>query len=115
MSNKTEKDGNGFVWGDVINAAGQPDGTVAMVRAPLANRSSILEALEWLMSLFTRPAVWWKGLNADMVDGCHCADLQPIDADLTAIAALTGTGFSARIADDTWALRTFGDTATVAW
>lgn len=31
---------------------------------------------------------------------------QPLDADLTAIAALSGTGFPARTAANTWALRT---------
>lgn len=33
------------------------------------------------------------------------AGYQPLDADLTAVAALTGTGLSARTAVDTWALR----------
>lgn len=36
---------------------------------------------------------------------------QPLDADLTAIAALTGTGFAVRTATDTWAQRTQTGTA----
>lgn len=39
---------------------------------------------------------------------------QPGDADLTAIAALTGTGYLARTAADTWALRTWADSGTIA-
>lgn len=34
---------------------------------------------------------------------------QPLDADLTAIAALSGTGIACRIANNTWALRTVVD------
>jgi len=37
------------------------------------------------------------------------------DADLTAIAALSTTGFPARTAADTWALRSFADTGTISW
>ena len=37
-------------------------------------------------------------------------DVQAFDADLTAIAALTGTGIPARTADNTWALRTITST-----
>jgi len=44
------------------------------------------------------------------VDGAT-AGFQPSDADLTAIAALATTGFSARTAANTWALRTLVGTA----
>ena len=33
------------------------------------------------------------------------ASIQPLDADLTAIAALTGTGYAERTGSGTWALR----------
>jgi hypothetical protein len=46
------------------------------------------------------------GLNADLLDGLHASAFQPIDADLTAIAALGTTGLLARTAANTWALRT---------
>jgi hypothetical protein len=46
------------------------------------------------------------GFNADTVDGLHAASFQAADADLTAIAALTGTGIAVRTAADTWTTRT---------
>ena len=56
------------------------------------------------------------GLNADLLDGQHASafalsghthSYQPLDADLTAIAALAGTsGFLKKTATDTWALDT---------
>lgn len=38
-------------------------------------------------------------------------DVQPFDADLTAISAITGAGIAVRTADNTWALRTLTGTA----
>jgi hypothetical protein len=43
---------------------------------------------------------------ADIIAGLGAGTFQPIDQDLTAIAALTGTGIAVRTAADTWALRT---------
>lgn len=40
---------------------------------------------------------------------------QAADNDLTAIAALVGTGFSSRIATDSWALRSFADGTGITW
>lgn len=49
--------------------------------------------------------------NVGNVDGVDVSTLQPGDADLTAIAALATTGFAARTAANTWALRTLTGTA----
>lgn len=43
-----------------------------------------------------------SGLNADTVDGIHASGFQPINADLTAIAALATTGIVRRTASNTW-------------
>lgn len=48
-----------------------------------------------------------SGLDADLLDGNHAAAFQPADADLTAIAALSGTGgYAKRIAEATWEIAT---------
>jgi hypothetical protein len=47
------------------------------------------------------------GLTSDL------AALQPLDSDLTAIAALTGSGFSARVGVSSWTLRTIAGTAPI--
>lgn len=47
-----------------------------------------------------------SGLDADLLDGQSSAAFQPIDGDLTALAALASTGLVARTASDTYALRT---------
>lgn len=44
------------------------------------------------------------GINATTLDGLDSTAFQPIDADLTAIAALAGTGILSRTAANTWAL-----------
>ena len=46
-----------------------------------------------------------SGLDADTLDGLDSSAFQPIDADLTAIAALAGTGIAVRTAANTWAQR----------
>lgn len=47
------------------------------------------------------------GFNADLLDGFNSTDFQPIDADLTAIAALAGTsGLLKKTAANTWSLDT---------
>lgn len=52
------------------------------------------------------------GLSAASFDAAGAAAAaqaasQPLDADLTAVAALTGTGFLVRTGSGTWAIRTF--------
>lgn len=47
-----------------------------------------------------------SGLDADLLDGLDSTAFQPIDGDLTAIAALATTGILSRTAANTWALRT---------
>lgn len=46
------------------------------------------------------------GTNPTTLAGYGITDAQPLDADLTAIAALAGTGITVRTAADTWAQRT---------
>lgn len=43
------------------------------------------------------------------------AGYQPLDADLTAVAALGTTGFAARTASDTWALRSMANAIGITW
>jgi hypothetical protein len=47
-----------------------------------------------------------SGLDADLLDGLHASAFQPIDADLTAYAALTTTGYVVRTGAGTSATRT---------
>ena len=51
------------------------------------------------------------GTNPTTLVGFGITDAQPLDADLTAIAALASTGFAARTASDTWAQRTLTGTS----
>jgi hypothetical protein len=55
-----------------------------------------------------RPVFYQSGR---MVHGPYGMQLQPIDADLTAISAMTGTGIATRTGANTWALRTITGTA----
>ncbi|MCP4645778.1 MAG: hypothetical protein GY851_35360 [bacterium] len=50
-------------------------------------------------------------LNADLLDGEHASAFEDSDADLTAIAALAGTGVLAHTGAGTWAERTITGTA----
>jgi len=55
-------------------------------------------------------------LAADLVTlAAGIAASQPLDADLTAIAALGSTGFAARTASNTWAQRTFSNSSSITW
>ena len=45
------------------------------------------------------------GENPTTLAGHGIADAQPLDADLTALASFSGTGFAVRTASDTWAQR----------
>lgn len=55
----------------------------------------------WIISL-----AWSKITGTPTtLSGYGITDAQPLDADLTAIAALTGTGFAVRTASNTWAQR----------
>lgn len=47
-----------------------------------------------------------SGLDADLLDGLNSSAFQPVDADLTALAALATTGLLARTAANTYATRT---------
>lgn len=51
------------------------------------------------------------GTNPTTLAGYGITDAQPLDADLTALAALASTGFAVRTASDTWAQRTLTGTA----
>lgn len=104
MANSTDLNTGPFVWGDSLNAAGAPDDMIPAT-GPQVSRETWMDNVMLTLQLLYRAGVWHKGLNADTVDGCHCSDLQPVDADLTAIAALTGTGHATRTADNTWVLR----------
>ena len=73
-----------------FTAGGQLQVNVATGTAPLAVSSTTL----------------CTNLNADLLDGLHATAFQPVDADLTAIAALAGTGLLCRTAADAWATRT---------
>jgi hypothetical protein len=60
--------------------------------------------IRWLSDLFSNDQT-----NAKAAASAQTAasNKQDADDDLTALAGLTGTGFAARIADDSWTLRTF--------
>ena len=51
------------------------------------------------------------GSTPTTISGYGITDAQPLDSDLTAIAALSSTGFAARTTTDTWAQRTITGTA----
>ena len=61
----------------------------------LATNAPVLLAVNQSVEFFARSATQWEGQIS-----------QPLDADLTAIAALGGTGIAVRTAADTWAQRT---------
>jgi hypothetical protein len=54
---------------------------------------------------FSQPIVFSQPVSGAGFDAGVLSLAQPLDADLTALAALTGTGIAVRTADDTWALR----------
>lgn len=57
------------------------------------------------------------GISSDNVQDAIAeldSDKQPIDADLTAIAAIAGTGVAVRTAADTWTTRSIAATAPIA-
>jgi hypothetical protein len=60
----------------------------------LATNAPVLLAVNQSVEFFARSATQWEGQIS-----------QPLDADLTAIAALGGTGIAVRTAADTWAQR----------
>ena len=60
----------------------------------LAANAPVLLAVNQSVEFFARSATQWEGQIS-----------QPLDADLTAIAALGGTGIAVRTAADTWAQR----------
>jgi hypothetical protein len=55
-----------------------------------------------------------SGFDADLLDGSHASAFQPVDADLTAIAALVGTGLLAHTGAGTWAERTLTSVADLS-
>ena len=61
----------------------------------LAANAPVLLAVNQSVEFFARSATQWEGQIS-----------QPLDADLTALAALGGTGIAVRTAADTWAQRT---------
>ena len=65
----------------------------------LATNAPVLLAVNQSVEFFARSATQWEGQIS-----------QPLDADLTAIAALGGTGIAVRTAADTWAQRQFVST-----
>lgn len=89
-----------LVAGD-IGPAGYPhewvyDGTYVILKDPFIKASTIPST----------PTGNVAATNVDAAIAELAAEKQAIDADLTAIAALATTGFPARTAADTWALRT---------
>ena len=60
----------------------------------LATNAPVLLAVNQSVDFFARSATQWEGQIS-----------QPLDADLTALAALSGTGIAVRTAADTWAQR----------
>lgn len=88
--------------------------TLANVRTEVVTASDVLTKIKTVDGASS-------GLDADLLDGNeasafalsghnHTGTYQPLDADLTAIAGQTGTGFLKRTGTDTWSL----DTTTYA-
>lgn len=83
------------------------DGSTATVS--LANKT-LQNAVS--LTLTTPLAIASGGTGASTAAGARTnLGVQPLDADLTAIAALATSGFPARIAADTWAMRFISGTA----
>lgn len=110
MANNTELNTGPFVWGAEQNAAGQPDDTVARTGPDISRETFIDDTFRAFMLLY-RSGVWHKGMNADLLDGQHADDFQPICATLTAICALSSYGLVAKTAADTIAAREITVTA----
>ncbi len=70
MSNQTEQKGGPFIFSTALNAATQPDSTVA-VSETFVSRESSLDDLIHHATLQHRAVCWHKGLNADLLDSKH--------------------------------------------
>lgn len=104
MANNTELNTGPFIWGAAQNAAGQPDDTIARTGPDISRETFMDDTFRAFMLLY-RSGVWHKGMNADLLDGQHADEFQPICATLTALCALSSYGLVAKTAADTIAAR----------
>lgn len=111
MANNTELNTGPFIWGAAQNAAGQPDDTIARTGPDISRETFMDDTFRAFMLLY-RSGVWHKGMNADLLDGQHADEFQPICATLTALCALSSYGLVAKTAADTIAARTITASAT---
>lgn len=111
MANNTELNTGPFIWGAAQNAAGQPDDTIARTGPDISRETFMDDTFRAFMLLY-RSGVWHKGMNADLLDGQHADEFQPICATLTALCALSSYGLVAKTAANTIAARTITASAT---
>ena len=74
MANATDKQGGPFIYAEGQNAAGQPDGTRAVI-GPQISRETFMEDAQLALMVLYRSGLWHKGMNADLVDSKHAAYL----------------------------------------
>lgn len=99
-----------------------PNGKTAMV---LCDGTNVISAIDWVnaLSLGTPLAIADGGTASTTASVARTAlglvistDVQPFDADLTALAGLGSTGFGVRTAANTWAQRSLANaTAGITW
>jgi phage-related tail fiber protein len=89
------------ITGDVAVAAGGTAATLATTGVGAGTYRSV--------SVDTKGRVT-AGTNPTTLAGYAITDAQPLDADLTALAGLTTTGFAVRTGTDTWAARSIAGT-----
>lgn len=101
---------------------GAPAGYKAVVAPAFSMVTTIDDIKRHLLDLH-RCGLWHKCLHADLWDGYHVDDFltylatlyQPLDADLTALAALSTTGIMVRTAAATYAMRTLASGTGLLW
>lgn len=96
------------VWGSISGTlANQTD-----LQTALNGKSSVGHTQAWNTITSTPTTLAGYGITDGVTATAVAAGYQPLDADLTAIAALTGTGIYYRSAADTWSLVTIGSGLT---